>query len=88
MAKKKANSKKKVSNVLRPERDDILEQVMALVDNHTPKEIAENTFIGASTIYNWRKGKTRYPSRLYVAELLRFAGYELRIVKEYQARKK
>lgn len=63
--------------------DPVLPDVLSYISRFTPSELsrASDNTVGASTIANWRSGKTRSPLNYTLDAALQAAGFERRIVK-------
>jgi len=55
--------------------------ILQIIAHKTPKEIAENSIIGASTIRNWRKGLVKTPLHYTMQAALRACNYKWKIIK-------
>jgi hypothetical protein len=64
-------------------RDPTLDQVLKLMDqgHHSAKYLSEKSGVAATTIYNWRHGKTRRPQNVTMDFVLRAMGYKRTITR-------
>ena len=64
----------------RPERDREIFTVLRAIKGRKSSEVASKTYVAATTIQNWRTGKTRYPQHHTLAAVARTAGLKYALV--------
>ena len=64
----------------RPDIDPDLARVLDLIDGYSAGDLAKRSFVGRSTIYNWRRGKVKRPAHYTITEIARLVGAEFRLV--------
>lgn len=74
----KTKSKRRTAH--RPERDRAIFEVLRAIRDRKSSEVAGKTYVAASTIANWRSGRTRYPQHHTLAAVAKVAGLEYRLV--------
>lgn len=63
-------------------RDPLLIQTLEIISTMPTEQVAFRSGLAASTIRNWKSGKTSRPQSISLQFALRAAGYNLAIVKD------
>lgn len=69
-----------MKKIHRPDRDREIFRVLRAIRGRKSSEVASKTYVAASTIQNWRTGKTKYPQHHTLAAVARTAGLKYELV--------
>jgi len=64
------------------ERDPMLDEVVKIIQKRDPDfdELAENSHISRTTLYNWYNNKTRNPTRTRLESVANQLGFTMKLI--------